>query len=64
MRSTVTATRTDTDLKNIPQALTVISERQIEDQGLRSTLIAHQLDGALRFDIYLQGDRQTVFFDV
>jgi protocatechuate 3,4-dioxygenase, alpha subunit len=36
----------------------------IEDQAVRSTLIAHQLDGALGFDIYLQGDRQTVFFDV
>ena len=36
----------------------------IEDQALRSTLIAHQLDGALGFDVHLQGDRQTVFFDV
>jgi catecholate siderophore receptor len=35
-RSTSTATRTDTAIKNIPQALTVISESQIEDQGLRS----------------------------
>ena len=36
----------------------------IEGPDLRSTLIARQLDGALGFDIYLQGDRQTVFFDV
>ncbi len=36
VKSTSTATRTDTDLKNIPQALTVISESQIEDQQLRS----------------------------
>ncbi|CAA9493386.1 MAG: Ferrichrome-iron receptor [uncultured Sphingomonas sp.] len=36
VRSTSTATRTDTELRNIPQALTVISERQIADQQLRS----------------------------
>src|SRR5687768_9693477 len=36
VRSTLTATRTDTDIRNIPQALTVISESQIEDQALRS----------------------------
>src|SRR5215212_10551406 len=35
-RSTSTATRTNTDIRNIPQALTVISESQIEDQALRS----------------------------
>jgi catecholate siderophore receptor len=35
-RSTTTATRTETPIRNIPQALTVISESQIEDQGLRS----------------------------
>ena len=34
--ATRTATRTNTDIKNIPQALTVISEAQIEDQSLRS----------------------------
>ncbi|HUE79699.1 MAG TPA: TonB-dependent siderophore receptor [Sphingomicrobium sp.] len=36
VRSTRTATRTLTDIKDIPQALTVISESQIEDQALRS----------------------------
>ncbi|MBA3527324.1 MAG: TonB-dependent siderophore receptor [Sphingomonas sp.] len=36
VRSTLTATRTKTDIRDIPQALTVISERQIEDQALRS----------------------------
>lgn len=36
----------------------------IEDPNLRSTLVAHATDGGLRFDIYLQGDRQTAFFDV
>ena len=35
-RSTATATKTDTDVKNIPQALSVVTERQIEDQQLRS----------------------------
>jgi len=34
--ATRTATKTDTDIRNIPQALTVISEAQIEDQSLRS----------------------------
>ena len=35
-RSTSTATKTKTDIRNIPQALTVISEKQIEDQSIRS----------------------------
>jgi len=34
--SIATATRTETDIRNIPQALTVVSEKQIEDQQLRS----------------------------
>ncbi len=34
--STSTATRTNTPIRNIPQAITVISESQIEDQALRS----------------------------
>ena len=36
VRSTSTATKTNTELRNIPQALTVISESQIEDQSIRS----------------------------
>lgn len=36
----------------------------IEDGDLRSTLVAHAVDGGLRFDIHLQGDRQTAFLDV
>ena len=36
VRSTSTATKTNTDIRNIPQALTVISEKQIEDQAIRS----------------------------
>jgi catecholate siderophore receptor len=35
-RSTSTATKTNTNIRNIPQALTVISEKQIEDQSIRS----------------------------
>jgi catecholate siderophore receptor len=36
IRATSTATRTNTDIRKSPQALSVISERQIEDQSLRS----------------------------
>ena len=36
VRAISSATRTNTDLRNIPQAVTVISEGQIEDQQLRS----------------------------
>src|SRR4030095_6899408 len=35
-KSTETATKTNTEIRNIPQALTVISEKQIEDQAIRS----------------------------
>jgi protocatechuate 3,4-dioxygenase, alpha subunit len=34
------------------------------DPAARGTLVAVPEDGALRFDIRLQGDRQTVFFAV
>ena len=30
----------------------------------RHTLVAHRVDGGYRFDIRLQGDRETVFFDL
>jgi protocatechuate 3,4-dioxygenase, alpha subunit len=36
----------------------------IEDPAARSMLVARQVDGALEFDIHLQGDNQTTFFDV
>jgi len=36
VKSTSSATRTDTLLRNIPQAISVVSEAQIEDQSLRS----------------------------
>ena len=35
-KSTSTATKTDTDVKDIPQALTTVTAQQIEDQQLRS----------------------------
>jgi protocatechuate 3,4-dioxygenase alpha subunit len=33
------------------------------DEAERATLLAEQEDGALRFDIRMQGDRATVFFE-
>jgi protocatechuate 3,4-dioxygenase, alpha subunit len=36
----------------------------IEEPDRRSTLLAAQQDGGYRFDIHLQGERETVFFDV
>ena len=36
----------------------------IEDAAARETLIAREDGGVLRFDIHLQGDGETVFFDV
>lgn len=35
----------------------------IEDRELRKTLIAREEGGALRFDIHLQGEGQTAFFE-
>lgn len=35
-RSTRTGTKTDTEVRNIPQAMSIVSESQIEDQQLRS----------------------------
>ena len=36
----------------------------IDDEAARETLIAREDGGVLRFDIRLQGDGETVFFDV
>ena len=36
VKRTSTATKTNTDIKNVPQALSVISEAQIDDQQIRS----------------------------
>jgi protocatechuate 3,4-dioxygenase alpha subunit len=30
--------------------------------GERATLVAHAEEGILRFDVHLQGERQTAFF--
>jgi protocatechuate 3,4-dioxygenase beta subunit len=36
----------------------------IADPQARSTLVAREEDGALRFDIRLQGERETAFFSL
>jgi protocatechuate 3,4-dioxygenase alpha subunit len=36
----------------------------IDDPEARATLVAREEDGALRFDIHLQGERETTFFSV
>ena len=35
----------------------------VEDPQLRETLVARDEGGALRFDVRLQGDDQTAFFE-
>jgi len=69
-RSTRSATRTDTPLRDVPQALTVISESQIEDQALRSiadvlTYVPGATPGtgeANRDQITLRGNNTTADF--
>jgi protocatechuate 3,4-dioxygenase, alpha subunit len=34
------------------------------DLGRRHTLVAVEEEGGLRFDVHLQGDDETVFFDL
>jgi protocatechuate 3,4-dioxygenase alpha subunit len=36
----------------------------IEDADFGSTLVAHEDEGGLRFDIHLQGENQTAFFEL
>lgn len=36
----------------------------IADPRARGSLVAGEVDGGLRFDIHLQGDNETAFFDV
>jgi protocatechuate 3,4-dioxygenase, alpha subunit len=36
----------------------------VDDPEARATLIAREEDGALRFDIHLQGERETAFFSI
>jgi catecholate siderophore receptor len=72
VRSTNTATKTDTDIKDIPQALSVISEAQIEDQQLRSIAdVMYFVPGAStgtgesnRDQITLRGNNTTADFFV
>jgi catecholate siderophore receptor len=72
VKSTSTATRTNTDIKDIPQALTVISESQIEDQQLRSIAdVLYFVPGATpgtgeanRDQITLRGNNTTADFFV
>lgn len=70
VKSTSTATRTNTDIKDIPQALTVVSESQIEDQQLRSMAdLLYFVPGATpgtgesnRDQITLRGNNTTADF--
>jgi catecholate siderophore receptor len=72
VKSTRTATRTDTEIKDIPQSLTVISESQIEDQALRSIAdVLTYVPGAMpgtgegnRDQITLRGNNTTADFFV
>ena len=70
--STSTATKTATDIRNIPQALTIVSESQIEDQQLRSVAdLLNFVPGASygsgegnRDQIVLRGNSSTADFFV
>jgi catecholate siderophore receptor len=72
VRATSTATKTNTDIRNIPQALSVISEAQIEDQQLRSVAdLLNFVPGASygsgegnRDQIVLRGNSSTADFFV
>jgi catecholate siderophore receptor len=72
VKSTRSATRTDTDIRNIPQSITVISESQIEDQALRSIAdVLTYVPGAMpgtgegnRDQITLRGNNTTADFFV
>ena len=72
VRSTATATKTATDIKNIPQGLTIVSQSQIEDQQLRSVAdLLNFVPGASygsgegnRDQIVLRGNSSTADFFV
>ncbi|HEX8668990.1 MAG TPA: TonB-dependent siderophore receptor [Allosphingosinicella sp.] len=65
-------TRTDTDVKDIPQSMTVVSEAQIEDQAMRSVAdVLNYVPGATpgtgegnRDQITLRGNNTTADFFV
>jgi catecholate siderophore receptor len=71
-KETCTATRTCTDVKDVPQSLSVISESQIEDQALRSIAdVLMYVPGATpgtgegnRDQITLRGNNTTADFFV
>src|SRR6185369_15510954 len=70
VRKTSTATKTNTDIRNIPQALTVVSSGQIADQQLRSVAdLLNFVPGASygsgegnRDQIVLRGNSSTADF--
>ena len=70
--ATSTATKTNTDIKDIPQALTIVSEKQIADQQLRSVAdLLNFVPGASygsgegnRDQIVLRGNSSTADFFV
>ncbi|MEA1015090.1 TonB-dependent siderophore receptor [Sphingosinicella sp. LY1275] len=72
VEQTRTATKTDTDIKDIPQSLSVVTEAQIEDQALRSIAdILTYVPGAMagtgesnRDQITLRGNNTTADFFV
>jgi len=71
-RATRSATRTATDLQDVPQAVSVVTEQQIEDQGLRSVGdVLRMVPGAVvslgegnRDQIALRGNSSTADFFV
>lgn len=68
--ATSSATRTDTRLQDVPQSISVVSERQIEDQGMRSIAdVVRYVPGATmgqgeghRDQITLRGNNSTADF--
>src|SRR4051812_20182425 len=72
VRKTSTATKTNTDIRNIPQALTIVSSAQIADQQLRSVVdLLNFVPGASygsgegnRDQIVLRGNSSTADFFV
>jgi len=69
-RSTRAGTRTDTELKNVPQSISVVTEEQIDDQALRSiaeilTYVPGTMPGTgegNRDQITLRGNNTTADF--
>jgi catecholate siderophore receptor len=72
IRRTATATRTDSDLKDVPQAISIITAAQIKDQGMRSVSdVLRFVPGAAlsageghRDQIVLRGNSSTADFFV